>query len=100
MTYEQYWDGQPEMAKYYRKAHEARNEQRNQEMWWMGIYVRDALLSTVGNMLAGKGHKPIKYPDAPYPITEEGVEKYQEEQQRKKMERIFNAFMKRAKDIP
>lgn len=102
MSYEQFWYGPPEIAKYYREMHEYKNKQINQEMWWMGLYVRDALLCTVGNMFSKKGNA-IQYPKEPYPLTEKEAQEYQERQQREKMERILEAFKARTtkiNDIP
>ena len=60
MTEEQYWDGDPELVKYYRKAEEIRNEKRNQELWLQGMYIYEALCdaSPIFHAFAKKGTKP------------------------------------------
>ena len=72
MTPEQYWDGDPELAKYYRKAEEIRMERRNQELWLQGMYVYEAICdaSPILHSYAKKGTKPHPYADKPYPLTE------------------------------
>ena len=72
MTPEQYWDGDPELAKFYRKADEIRLERRNQELWLQGMYVYEAICdaSPILHSYAKKGTKPHPYADKPYPLTE------------------------------
>lgn len=71
MTPEQYWDGDPMLAKYYRQAEEIRNERRNQELWLQGMYIYDAILcvAPILHVLAKKGTKARPYPTQPYAIT-------------------------------
>lgn len=71
MTPEQYWDGDPELVKYYRKAEEIRNEKRNQELWLQGMYIYEALCdaSPIFHAFAKKGTKPRPYSTAPYALT-------------------------------
>ena len=47
-----------------------------------GLYVADALLSTVGNMLSDKTSQKHKYPDKPYDLNLDGkkTEREQESQ--------------------
>ena len=67
MTYEQFWQGEPDLVKAYREADNIRRRRRNEEMWLEGIYMVEALHSTVGNMFS-KGAKH-QYPAEPFPIT-------------------------------
>ena len=70
MTYDQYWHGEPELAEYYRKAHQFRLEEQNFMMYMQGIYVRDAIAEFVEYYGFTKNPKPLnKYPKEPYPIT-------------------------------
>lgn len=81
MTYDQYWNDDCMLVKYYRKAEEIknkqRNEQKNDEMWLQGLYIYDALckVSPVLHAFAKPGTKPIPYNDKPYPMTKEESEK-------------------------
>ena len=43
MTPEQYWDGDPTLTKYYRKADEIKKERLNEELWLQGMYIYEAL---------------------------------------------------------
>jgi hypothetical protein len=62
------------MLPIYARAHELRNEQRNQEMWLQGLYDFKAFSAAVqffGWQLGGKkGAKPEPYLSSPVPITE------------------------------
>lgn len=71
MTYDQFWNDDPELVKFYRKADEINRERRNQEMWFQGMYIYDAICcaSPILQAFAKKGTKARPYPDSPYPIT-------------------------------
>lgn len=67
MTYQEYWFGNPEIAKYYRDAHTLKNKARNQELWLQGKY----FIYSIAVALDPKGK--AKYPTEPfdiYPKTE------------------------------
>ena len=72
MTPEQYWEGDPALAKYYRKADAMKLERRNQELWLQGMYVYEAICdaSPILHSFAKKGTKPHPYTDKPYPLTD------------------------------
>lgn len=98
MTYEQYWEGDPALAKFYRDAEELRNEKRNQDLWLQGMYIYDALcdVSPVLRAFAKKGTKPLPYPANPYPLTEKQRRREQEAKERKLAEkgrRFMEAIM-------
>lgn len=98
MTFEQYWDGDPTLAKYYRKADELRRKRRNEELWLQGMYIYEALcdVSPVMNAFAKKGTKPHPYVDHPYAIsaTERKDERIlQEKKDREKAKRYMEAKM-------
>ena len=98
MTPEQYWDGDPMLTKYYRKAEELRNKRRNTELWLQGVYIYEALcdVSPVLHAFAKKGSKPVPYPDHPYALTvhdREEEKKIQEKRDREKARRYMEAKM-------
>lgn len=72
MTYEQFWDDDPWLTKYYRQADEMQLERKNQEMWLQGLYVYEALcdVAPILQAMAKKGTKARPYPEQPYPVTE------------------------------
>ena len=99
MTPEQYWDGDPELARAYRKAEEIRRERRNQELWLQGMYIYEAICdaSPILHAFAKKGAKPHPYVDRPYPITEKQYKRNKEDEEKAKFEkgrRIMEAFVK------
>lgn len=74
MTYEQYWEGSPYMIKAFEKAHDLRNQIKNQEMYIMGHYVFDALTVAFSNFhLDGKKHNFNKYLKQPYDLEKQMV---------------------------
>ena len=98
MTPEQYWDGDPSLPKYYRKADEIRNERRNQELWLQGMYFYEAICDAapILHAFAKKGTKPHPYATMPYALTpkqrkEEKTVKANQE--REKGKRYMEAFM-------
>ena len=98
MTYEQYWEGDCALVKYYRKAEEIRNERRNQELWLQGMYVYEAVcdVSPILHAFAKKGAKPHPYPAKPYAISEKQIRQEREEKERKiaeKGKRFMEALM-------
>lgn len=98
MTYEQYWNGDCTLVKYYREAEELRNEKRNQELWLQGMYVYEAIcdVSPILHAFAKKGAKPHPYPSKPYAISEKQIRQEREEKERKlaeKGKRFMEALM-------
>ena len=89
MTPEQYWDGDPSLPKYYRKAYELQRKRRNEDLWLQGLYIYEALcdVSPILQAFAKRGTKPHPYSDRPYSITNEDREeerKLKEQRDREK----------------
>ena len=98
MTPEQYWDGDPTLPVYYRKADELRRKRDNEHMWLQGMYIYEALcdVSPVLNAFAKKGTKPAPYPSHPYSITaKERVEekRLKEKRDAEKARRYMESMM-------
>ena len=98
MTYEQYWNGDCTLTKYYRKADEIARERKNEELWLQGMYIYEALcdVSPILHAFAKKGTKPQPYSERPYSITEAQLKRAEEEKARKiaeKGKRFMNAIM-------
>ena len=89
MTYEQYWEGDCTLVKYYRQAEELRNEKRNQELWLQGMYVYEAIcdVSPILHAFAKKGAKPTPYSTKPYPLNDKQSKRDEEEQRRRLTEK-------------
>ena len=98
MSYEQYWDGDPALVKYYRKADELRRKRANEEMWLQGMYIYEALcdVSPLLHAFAKRGTKPNPYSDHPYAITSKertDAQKRKEQQEREKARRYMETKM-------
>ena len=98
MTPEQYWDGDPALAKYYRKADEINRRRQNTDLWLQGMYIYEALcdVAPVIHAFAKKGTKPRPYTDRPYSLTKEDREedaKIREQRDREKAKRYMEAKM-------
>jgi hypothetical protein len=89
MTYEQFWDGDPMLCKYYREAEEIRNEKKNQELWLQGMYIYEALadISPVLHAFAKKGTKPQPYTETPYAITKKQRDRIKAEKEKQEFEK-------------
>lgn len=83
MTYEQFWDDDVDLVKYYRKSWKLKQQIKNQDYWLQGAYVYDAMLrvSPILNPFAKKGTKPVPYLEQPYDLFGKG--KSPEETQKK-----------------
>lgn len=99
MSYDEFWNGDVCAVKAYREAYELNRRHQNELLWLQGLYVRDALISTVGNMFAGRGSAKQKYPEKPYPITEDQVAEQREREQKAKEERMKAQFAAFAESV-
>lgn len=81
MTYDQFWNDDPMIAKAYRKAHDMKLEEENFELWLQGKYIYDALCCVSPIFRAfSKAKKPIDYHDQPFALKTE----YSEVRQKQK----------------
>ena len=101
MPYDDFWNGDVEMVKAYRKACELRDRRNNQDMWLQGRYFYDALCaaSPLYRFTMKKGMiKPEPYTKEPYPTTEAELREREEREAKAKEERLiaeFTAFVER-----
>jgi hypothetical protein len=98
MTYDEFWFQDVDLVRVYRKADDLRRRRQSEALWLQGVYVRDALLCTVGNMFSGKSATKHEYPREPYPVTQEQIEEREEREARNRQEKIraeFAAFAAR-----
>ena len=91
MTYDEFWHGKPEQAKYYRKAYELKKKQINEQMWLQGMYFFEALCDVAPILVSfpSKNAKIHEYSVEPYALTV----KEQKEREQKEMERKQKAMM-------
>jgi len=74
MSVTEFWDGEPILATYYRKAYEIRQEMINAWEWRMGAYNLSAFGVVLGNAFRKKGTKPLEFMDKPLPLYEKTEE--------------------------
>jgi len=104
MTYDQYWNDDCCLTKYYRKANELSKARKNQELWLQGMYIYEALccVSPVLHAFAKSGTKPQPYPDKPYAISDKEIKERKEtieKENRKKAMAVFMAWSSQL-DVP
>ena len=71
MTYEQYYYGDVELCRYYRKADEMRRKRKNEELWLQGMYIYEAIIDVAPALRPMGAAQPTPYSKEPYPLTEE-----------------------------
>lgn len=88
MSYDEYWNGDCMLVKYYRQAERIRQRRMNSQAWLQGRYVYDAIMAVAPVLIPFNKHpKPGEYPKEPYPIdreTREAAEKKRMEMQKAK----------------
>lgn len=93
MTYEEYWEGDPEMVKYYREKHRCDVEQRNTELWLMGVYIYEALMDVAPLVnLFDKHRKALPYRTEPYPLTKRDEQARKDREEKQKMQNGIDAM--------
>ena len=98
MTYDQYWNEDCTLVKYYRQADRIKRERKNQDAWLQGMYIYDAMLrvSPILRAFAKQGTKPEPYVEEAYPISSVAVKERNEKKERENSEkalRYMQAFM-------
>lgn len=86
MTYDEYWYGDPLMVRAYYKAEQMRRKIADENAWLQGLYVREALLATVGNMFKEKSAQPYEYPKLPQLLQKEQDERAEREKTERERE--------------
>ena len=96
MTYDEFWNEEPERAKYYREAHEIFLEQMSFNAYIQGRYVRDAISDFLEFYAMSSRPKVGKnYPDKPYPITPKAVQQAKERREEEIANRYLAMFKKK-----
>lgn len=83
VPYELFMRMNPKKCEPFVKAYKIKLEQQDGLMYRQGIYIRDALLCTVGNMFSGKNSKRLDYPKKPYGFSNGELSKKEIENQRR-----------------
>ena len=69
MSFAEYWEGDPKLAQYYRKAYQIKQEEINNAAGLQGVYIYDAVSTALHNALRGMGKTkpPVRdYAKQPY----------------------------------
>ena len=61
MTYEQYWEMDCDLVKYYRQAAQIKQDLANQNAWLQGAYIYEALVDVAPAFRAMGAKKPMPY---------------------------------------
>ena len=70
MTWEQYWYGDPWMARSFQQYFLLKQRKRNEEMWIQGAYICNAVTIAIANCFSKKRHDYMKQPLDIYPRTD------------------------------
>jgi len=70
MTYEQFWYGDPWMARAYKEMHNLKRKERNEEMWVNGMYQLSALSVALHNAFDKNKINYMKEPLNIFPKSE------------------------------
>ena len=66
MSSAEYWEGDCSLTRYYRKAYKIKQEEINNNAWLQGLYIYDAVSTSLHNALRGKNSKARQYAPQPY----------------------------------
>lgn len=66
MSSAEYWEGDPSLTRYFRKAYKIKQEEINNNAWLQGLYIYDAVSVALHNALRGKNTKAREYAKQPY----------------------------------
>ena len=96
MTLDEFWNGSPQLVRYYKEAHRLKVEEVNQKSWLQGLYIKSALDSSLSQIFKKKGSKGVQYIEKPlklFPDTEEQKKKIAEAERKKAVD-FFNRLIK------
>ena len=66
MSSAEYWEGDPSLTRYFRKAYKIKQDENNTNAWLQGVYIYDAVSTALYNALRGKNSKAAEYAKQPY----------------------------------
>ena len=95
MTYEQYWEQDCDLVKYYRRAAQIKQDLKNQDAWLQGAYFYEALIDVapILRAFAKKGTKPTPYANQPYELFNRNDETRKKQVVEKRQDEKAKAFM-------
>ena len=86
MTYDEYWFGDPWMARAFAQYDLLKRRRMNEELWLNGIYVANAFQTVLGNAF---GKQKLKYLEKPLEIFEK-TEAEKQQEVRNERQRLIN----------
>lgn len=94
MTYDEYWNEEPERTVMYRKASYIQAQTKSYDSWLQGLYNYDALAKALSNAFAKKGAKAHKYIEKPIDVLPKSDEQRLKdaEKQRRALELQLTAW--------
>lgn len=98
MTYDQFFNDDVNLVRYYREAEKLKNKRQNEEFWLQGLYIYDAFSTVTYNANRPKDKKAINYTEKPFDLygndnlTEEDIKREQIEKARVWMNNFVNAY--------
>lgn len=85
MTPDEYWNADPELARAYYEAERFRVRRKNTEIWYGGIYLRRAIVSSLSGDVA--------YFDQPISLSEAEAREQEEQRTARDQERAKQRFL-------
>lgn len=97
MTYDQYWYGDPWMARAFAQAYLLKRKVDNENAWIQGAYFSNALAATLTTAFSKKRKDYVKQPLDFFPKTEAELEEEKRQKRRKLVEWLDNMRIKAKK---
>ena len=95
MTYDQFWFGDPLMAKAYKEMHNLKRKQRNEEMWVNGMYQLTALNVALHNAFDKHKIEYLKKPLDIFPKSEAEIEAEKRQERQKLIDWLSRLTIKK-----
>lgn len=97
MSYDEFWEGDVALPKFYREAYRLRQErelqQTNFSAWLQGFYNAKAYAVVLGNAFADKNSEPLEYFDKPIELGKKVEEQEDVEAARLRMRIALDNFV-------
>ncbi len=85
MTWDEYWHGDNTLPRVFLKKFELECDRENMSQWRLGRYMMSAIAASLS--------EKNKYPDEPFPMTEEQAKEQKERAYRRKVEQFKKTLM-------
>lgn len=97
MPRDEYWNGDPDAVRAYRKADRIRQDRMNQQLWLQGMYIYEALcdVAPILHAFGKKGTKPHPFSTQPYDLHPDETARRERRRQDKQRQAKGLAFMHR-----